>query len=394
MTDPRRLLMLGPVRSGTTAVATALRKHPEVSMARREVLVWPMLSLGLDVFLDGSGRFEDRQASVHAAFDVLTANASPPGRPVRAVKFAIENDLQLLDAVVGITQHFGREQGDCKVVLIRRDDALARFASLVLAQGSNVWNSAQELAKDRAAPRTVSADRFRQFLRNDQRMRAGFELIKERCDAFELEYEQDILDWSGIAGLLEWLGIDGTRIAPGTRKISPPPSEWIENYDELVALQRSEPSDAAATLRADVASRELEHLRPERAEFHLSHAQWLLRTGRIDEARSAAMRAMRRRETIFRPWQIRAIRMLQRVWWKLQRPAQVAAALDELREMHGRVPTILALEAVQAGLRGDVAAAADLLDQAEAADPIPALRDEIADLRRRIEAGNMRWPTR
>jgi LPS sulfotransferase NodH len=206
----QRFLILATKRTGSNHLVALLRSHPDVQchgeILRRKFDV-EKSAPGIDRrFLDPDYRRRHGLAYVDAI------EAATRGVSVVGVKLMINHDPSL-----ALTRRLIEERG-FKVMLLRRENLLAQYASEKLAEktGQGTVLKDQAVIRDRVH---FDGDRFARFaegmMRRYETARRALDRIE--CRYLELEYRE--LGASALQGrIAHFLGIQGRPLASSHRK--------------------------------------------------------------------------------------------------------------------------------------------------------------------------------
>lgn len=281
--EPRRFLVIGPMRSGTSYVHSVLRAHPMVTCATNELATWPLFVLGADVFLSAGNDSGRRHTVTRAVFDGLCRRDQRPDARALGGKVALESPHDAFDLVLGLRELFE----DLLIIRLHRDDCVARFASLVVAESSTRWWLAPGETRE-LEPQELPAGRFTEYVADDRRVSAALDELYHSHEVVDVRF--DALGSPGWAEpVFAALGIEPAEVPP-SRRSTPPVSTWVENLDELERIAAAVPAAGSAAEEIDEHRRG--NLRCERPQLLLSRARHALAAGRGSAARRFAMTAL------------------------------------------------------------------------------------------------------
>ncbi|MEM7199608.1 MAG: sulfotransferase [Planctomycetota bacterium] len=241
----RRFVTIGLRRSGTTVTHLALKGHPNVSGLGDEVKVAPFFTDGLYTFTVGQRSEKERRLCYGALFDAITmtkprlGEAEESAIAANGLKVAIGTVKEAEALVAGLQTYFP----EVKIVHVRRADAVARFASLVLARTTGRWHSwTKGAAADPVEAMRADPTEFEEFYRRTEAAHQRLAVLHSSHEVFPLSYERDILD--GAPACYERaFGFLGVAPMPPTwlrsEKVAPPIDRIFSNVDELRDLERS-----------------------------------------------------------------------------------------------------------------------------------------------------------
>ena len=146
--------------------------------------------------------------------------------------------IRIARKVVNVLQNHLK---DLKVLIIYRKDLVAQYGSAVHAKKSGIWHSwYKECDKMKASKIKISKWRFIAYVARVVKMYDALKELKNTHDVLELYYEDLILDPSNfyrkIYQFLNLPIVNPTWLK--SKKVLPPPQDYIFNYEEMVSLQR------------------------------------------------------------------------------------------------------------------------------------------------------------
>ena len=133
-----------------------------------------------------------------------------------------------------------RELEDLRVVYLQREDRLAQYASLLVAQTTGVYHpfssDADVLRPENRPTVTIDPGEFKAWIRQRDELfaRRKHQLAGKR--SFEVRYEQLTEAWDRtMTDIQSFLGVDHTPLSPAKQKQeSRPLHEVIMNYEQLM----------------------------------------------------------------------------------------------------------------------------------------------------------------
>lgn len=248
-----RYVIVGMLRSGTTVTHHCLRGHPNVSALYSEVGVEPYFSQGVRLFSFGQGATSEEVAAGHRVlFDAAAGITADEHTTTLGMKVALATPRLARLFADALREHLP----DVKVIFTLRGDLLAQYASFQRAQVLDQWHAFSDAT--RTAPTQITLGRydFADYLID------GFEILNEveslaaTHDFLTFHYESDINGEAGVQAstLFDFLGLpDMEPTWLRSKKMSPPVSSYVANYDAMQALAdeiTARLSDGAAALRA------------------------------------------------------------------------------------------------------------------------------------------------
>lgn len=241
--DSVRYLIAGMRRSGTTVTHHCLRGHPNVRAARREVRVYPFFHEGPDTILSGEPIDEkERGREYNALFEGIVRcgddfqeredSVQPCPRGVKCA-FGTSRDAEMI--VDTLRRYFP----EVRVVYVVRKDAVAQFGSLRRAGRTGIWHRREKGEGHDAVELCLDPYNFADFAVGTLEVHEIMSRLRESHDVLDISYEDDILegDITTHDPLFEFVGLsprDATWVQD--RKLSPPPREYITNYEQIRKL--------------------------------------------------------------------------------------------------------------------------------------------------------------
>ena len=229
-----RYVIVGMLRSGTTATHYCLRGHPSVSAVKKEVGVEPFLTKGFSTFTFGKkGTKAEQKHGVSALFDAMTSVQRTEERAARGMKFAIAAPALAEKFVDAVQAHLP----DVKIIHVDRSDAVARYASLQKSQQTGTWRQVGDETLHSQPRLWVDPEEFAEYVIETRRIRETLGRLQDTHEVLPLSYEDVILDgklatYDRLFEFVEVKPKEATWLED--RKLSPPPQDYVENYEELV----------------------------------------------------------------------------------------------------------------------------------------------------------------
>ncbi len=239
--------IVGTQRSGTTVTHHCLRGHPSVSALRGELAHDPFFTEGLLTFTYGRpGTKKEQKKGRRSLFNAVTEPERTSDTRACGVKCALSDNKRRAKCFTEVVQ---REFPDVKIIRLKRRDKVAQFGSLRKANKKNVWHRKNEDRKVVAPKIELDKHKFIAYLLSLHETNKILSSLEETHDIMTVEYEKDILDGElrTNSDLFSFVGV-GPEEATWLehRKVSPPPEEYITNYDELTEMQREVSGQLAA----------------------------------------------------------------------------------------------------------------------------------------------------
>ena len=381
--DPQKFLIVGPWRSGTKYTWNALQMHGDVTIAEQEVTPWPLFTLGLGVFTDFHGGFDMRRAFVRGAFDLLCANAQPVKTPVLGGKTALRDDHEARDVVVGLQQYLE----DLSLIIVQRNDLVARFASVLLATGTGRWHVEGTDVPAAGSRQSLPATAFRRFVEETRASEAALSLLSQTHQVTCVDYERDIRDGCGVDHVFAPLGLEPHNLPSQVGKTTAPIDEWVENVPELRRIEAETPRPDRARAEQDLAEHTQHLYAAEPYYLLLGRARYLQRAKRFREAFDQTLSALRKLVGPVNGAHCRALRIMK---WAFRQEhdissEQMAAALDELRSSFDGRAEFYELEAEHALRENDVERGLLMVRRAREAGPDCETLHRLDALERRLQ---------
>jgi LPS sulfotransferase NodH len=344
-----------------------------------EVQVAPLFTLGLSAFTSGNEDWRERKRGMRAAFDALAMGGAEACANTMGMKVAVESCDLAMDLVHSIRENFS----DASIILVRRRDLVAQYASLCRARETGVWHSWQQ-AGEREVVLNLPVDAFTRYAAEVGRVNAHLSLLRDSNPTIELVYEVDIAasDWQRVFSFLDLAEVEPTWLK--MNKVAPPVESYISNHDALRAALETLPQPGLEELREQADAHAAETLRKSPASLTLSRASDALQARDFDKVERLALVVLAR-EGGLAPSQVRScFELLEKAWEGLASGPRAERCLESLAAEYGGCPDYLHLRAVVRLHSGRPADAAADLRRALAIDPgfgrAATLVDEIGSM--------------
>jgi len=232
----QRYIIVGMLRSGTTVTHHCLRGHPNVSALTSEVGVEPFFSQGITLFSFGQGATDHERSVGHRVlFDAAAGINADARTTTLGMKLAIATPRLARLLTDALRAHFP----DLRVILTIRDDLLAQYASLQRAQGLGQWHSYSNKTQANGAKLRLHRYDFVDYLLDGFEILAELRALADSHTTLHFSYERDItaVDPLDYGILFDFLDLPPTTVEwVHSKKMSPPPEEYVENYAVLRSL--------------------------------------------------------------------------------------------------------------------------------------------------------------
>lgn len=325
----RRFLIVGPQRSGTTVTMAAVAGHPDATTCGDELRVEPFFTRGSAAFTYGHESWAERSRSFGALFDALTLVEPRPTLRAHGMKVAVGTPELAMDLANCLRAHLE----DLHVVLVRREDVVAQFASLHRAQATGVWHSWQQ-ADATQLSLTIPVEQFTAYATSSLRVLNQLRTLRHSHAFLEASYEHTVVGrhWDE---LFRFLGLDECQPTwLAAKKVSPPPSDYVANYAELgAALQRIELPAEAVELRHANARAEAQ-LREEAPSLLIDRAHEELLRGGLEAAERLAMMALQSAQEIPPRQRRKGFEVLEATWDQTDPGPHALRQVDRLEPFH------------------------------------------------------------
>jgi len=373
-----RFLVVGSQRSGSSVTHTCIVGHPEATGTGDEVRAEPLFTRGIAAFTCGNDTWPERQRGYRALFDALSLRDDDPAIRAHGMKVALASPSEAIDVANTLRDHLP----DVRIVLIRRDDLIAQYASLHRAQATGIWHSFHGAASN-SKPIAIATGPFLDYARDCRRILAQLRTLRHSHALLEVEYERTVVGglWHEIFAFLGLTRLPPTWVA--MQKVSPPARASVAGYDDLLAaLQQLPQADEQQELAAARARAEA-RLGDDSVLTLVSRAQIALAAGRFDEAERAALAALDRAPQPIGTMRQAAFDALEAAWDGLGSVARALAGLQRLAAAYADDARLAMLRGVVLGFAQRAPEAIAEFERALRLDPgLLRARTLLADWRR------------
>lgn len=230
-----RYLIIGYSRSGTTVIHLLLKGHPNVAALNDELRVSPFFTEGISAFTYGHDLAEEKERGYSVLLDGLTSLCANENTMAFGAKCTCDRESNARSLVDTLQQHLP----DLKIILMVRNDLVAQYGSLRSAERSGIWHSWYEGFKNRKI-HTLKIKRWL-FIRYVVSCLDTYQVLRElhqTHDVIECVYEEFLVSQESVyEKLCNFLGIPQIEAMwLDSKKVMPPPEEYITNYDEMTSL--------------------------------------------------------------------------------------------------------------------------------------------------------------
>jgi len=230
-----RYIIIGYSRSGTTVVHLAIAGHPNVVALNDEMRIVPFFTKGISTFTHGNDLPEEKEKGYSALFDALTSLRTSENLKARGIKIAC-NDYAQACVFVDVLQNHLK---DIKVIIMHRRDMVALYGSGQHGKKSGVMHSWYKGAESIAVNKIkISKWRFIAFFVRVNKMYEMIGKLTDTHDVLEVNYEDLLVnpseEYHKIFSFLNLPNVEPVWLA--SKKVLPPPSEYITNYDDITLL--------------------------------------------------------------------------------------------------------------------------------------------------------------
>lgn len=261
----QRYFVTGMQRSGTSVIHNGLRGHPKINAFKQEIGFDRFFRQGASYFCWGRDLDErERREAPAALFDALAGLGASDETEAFGIKCLMFNPAHAREFVQDLSTHFP----DSLVVRVRRDDWVAQFGSLVKARKTDIWQRKGgsfikarhskvdyiSESKNSIKNTKISIDKYKflDYVIQSHKIEKAIDKIEKNRGVCEVKYERDIKDKnlrdvSNFDQLYDFLNVD--PVPPKwiqMQKLSPPPEEYITNYQRLSKLAREVRDELAA----------------------------------------------------------------------------------------------------------------------------------------------------
>lgn len=227
-----RYLIVGPTRSGTTALHLLLGGHPEISMFVGE-LSFPRLAAGIGGLTMRGYTSEDEDRLGRAAlFDAVTGAVRDSRTRVLGAKTTVNSQAAARQFVETVRDYLP----GLKIIVMVRRDMVAHYYSRMQLKKTGVAHSWQ---KDDASRTRVPARIDKWLLANNAiatlDMYRALRSVADHNDYIEIEYESFAQDNErSYRELIDFLGLDYVKPEwHQAKKLHADPEASIRNYQAL-----------------------------------------------------------------------------------------------------------------------------------------------------------------
>lgn len=231
-----RFCVLSNARSGSTALCALLRQHPDV-ICHREIFSKKKIFTSTSPALNLPHTVEDRDRDPLGFLSELERR-SLEHRPVFGFKLLFAQQEVALQHVLA--------SEDYRIVMLSRDNTLAQYSSLLIAQATGVWHRSKHQPASEAVRVEFEPDRFRRFSAGVRQLQsdAESELRRRNREWFAVEYKE-IADPGKAWAMFEFLGLEPTgqaarcvRTMPQVKQNTPRILDRFSNPDDVAAAMR------------------------------------------------------------------------------------------------------------------------------------------------------------
>lgn len=225
-------LVAGMKRSGTTLVHLLLMGHPNVCALKDELKVQPFFSKGVSTFTFGDDFAEEKAISFQKIYEAITSLRSCEKTLSCGAKIAIGSKKEAAIVVDTVTKHMS----DMKIILLRREDLIAQYGSLIKARRSGIMHSWYEGFKSRKneaipinkwlfARYALACFEINKILENISKSNKFMGFAYEDYLASPESMQERLFDFIDVPMKpVTWLK---------SKKVLPPPENYIRNYNQL-----------------------------------------------------------------------------------------------------------------------------------------------------------------
>jgi len=230
-----RYFIIGSTRSGTTVVHLAVAGHPNVVALNDEMKIAPFFTEGISTFTYGNDLPEEKQRGYFALFDALTSLTPNENIKARGIKLAC-NSHYLASNFLNIMQN---NLKDFKIIIMRRRDIVALYGSAQQGKKSGVMHSWYKGASSKNIKKLkINKWYFIAYYVQLKKLYCTLDKLKNTHDVLEVNYEGLLKspseEYSEIFSFLNLSAVEPTWLK--SKKVLPPPTEYIVNYDEMTRL--------------------------------------------------------------------------------------------------------------------------------------------------------------
>ena len=230
--------MLGKPRSGTTVTHLTLSAHPNVSALDGELAPVPFFTKGLLTYTKHHQTELEEQHGHRAIFDAIT-RINNPNATTFGAKTACGNKEQAESIVHTLRTHFP----DIKVIHTIRTDLVAHYGSGYMGRNTGIMHSwSPGFGRPVDSVKFTRRDVVR-FAESAKIVNGIFGCLSESHDYLRLEYESYLQNPETVPiQLFDFLGLERLEVTQPSKKVLPPPQEYILNYNQCHEWIREGPS--------------------------------------------------------------------------------------------------------------------------------------------------------
>jgi hypothetical protein len=229
--------ILGPARSGTTALHLLLKGHQNICAINDEVKIARVLREGISVFTYGNNSMEENSRSPWMLFKFLSEYNINSESCAFGMKAALSDPRE----VRHIAKIFAEKLQHIFIIACIRNDLLAQYASLKRAHETGNWHS-WVTGSEKAGSYKLFVDpiMYSQYYVDQLRLIEEIRSLSNTNPYLEISYEGDIAKGLGYSQkLFDFLSIP--YVYPSwfdSRKISRPVEEYVTNHLQIRELEK------------------------------------------------------------------------------------------------------------------------------------------------------------
>lgn len=357
-----RFVIVGNQRSGTSVTHDVVAGHPDVTACPTEVRASPFFTDGASVFTTIEMPWEQRAPCHRRIFDALAGRTGTADHRARGIKVAIPTPEIAADLANCVREHFP----GMRILLVRREDLVAQFASLRRAQTTGQWHSWQSTGE---SPRITLADEeLRSYAKDCLRIEAQLRSLQRTHPLLEVVYERDIRTgrWDQ---LFEFLDLEVRTIDwPVMQKVAPPAEDYVQDYARLSRMLRTLPRPDEASELAFAEARAEQRLRTEPCQTLIERARLQLASDDAAQAERLALIALA--QTDVPPSQRgKGFAVLESAWQRCGDPQRALQGVACLAERYHDDPGYALLSGIVLFHAADRAAGLAEIERALQLDP-------------------------
>jgi hypothetical protein len=229
-------LILGTIRSGSSLAVTQISAHPNIAMPTGEIQLGRVLNKPINYYNFNKDYDGETELAPKKFFRLLSEFNAEKETETCGFKSAIW-DLGEWEQCLKVL----REQlPDVTIISTIREDMIALIGSAKRASSSGIWHSWSQPTKTVKERIYIDPLEFSEAYFHFKKIIADIRGLSATHNYCEISYEKDVLGGSDyldrVFKKLELAPYPEARNVSRSKKVAPPPSEYIENYDELVAL--------------------------------------------------------------------------------------------------------------------------------------------------------------